>query len=99
MRRARFAADAPPRLHALSKMPTAALIRADSGTDGFQMSRVALGTRFRFGVFASLWVANPARGGYGLRPEDNLAIVERTQGRASRPYQSRSTVARIKAAR
>ena len=33
--------NAPPGLPALSKMPTAALIWADSGTDGFQMSRVA----------------------------------------------------------
>ena len=52
------------------------MILADSGTDGFQMSRVALGTRFRFGVFASLWVANPARGGYGLAPKANLKVAE-----------------------
>ena len=34
----------------------------------------------------------------GLHPEDNLVIVERVQGRANRPYQRRSTVARVKAA-
>ena len=34
----------------------------------------------------------------GLRPEPNLVIGERAQGRASRPYQSLSTVARTEAA-
>ena len=41
-----------------------------------QARRVRLGTRFRFGVFASLWVANPARGGYGLAPKANLVVAE-----------------------
>ena len=35
----------------------------------------------------------------GLHPEPNLEIGERVQGRASRPYQSMSTVARTEAAR